>query len=168
MRITKRKQDRSEKMDAVCDTYAVMMYGVAFRILGNDADAEDAVATALEKIFKNIDKISGINCPQTKGYIVTIIRNTSIDIYNRRKRRQTVELELVRGLSSGAAGSGELARCLDSLPEREKRILILRYHYGYTEAEAAKIMGLSVEAAKKLRQRAKAKLEVQCKEEGLL
>ena len=122
MRITKRKQDRIEKMDAVCDTYAVMMYGVAFRILGNDADAEDAVATALEKIFKNIDKISGINCPQTKGYIVTIIRNTSIDMYNRRKRRQTVELELVRGLSSGAAGSGELARCLDSLPEREKRI----------------------------------------------
>ena len=168
MRITKRKQDRSEKMDAVCDTYAVMMYGVAFRILQDDADAEDAVATALEKIFKNIDKISEISCPQTRGYIVTIIRNTSIDIYNRRKRRKTLEQELASQLPAAADDSGLLTKCINSLPEREKRILILRYHYGYTEAEAAKIMGLSVEAAKKLRQRAKAKLEVLCKEEGLL
>ena len=168
MRITKRKQNRSEKMDAVVDTYAVMMHGVAFRILNDDQDAEEAVATALEKIFRNIDKISDVSCPQSRGYIVTIIRNTSIDIYNRNKRCRTVGLEFVEGLSSAAADGGDLARCIDRLPEREKRIIILRYHYGYTEAEAAKIMGLSVAAAKKLRQRAKAKLEVLCKEEGLL
>ena len=168
MRITKRKQSRSEKMDAVCETYAVMMYGVAFRILADELDAEDAVAESLEKIYRNIDKVSEIDSPQTKGYVVTVIRNTAINIYNRNKRRKTVPLEAVREPAAAESGNSGLSRCIDRLPERERRILILRYHYGYTEEEAAKIMGLTVAAAKKLRQRAKAKLEILCKEEGLL
>jgi len=76
------KQDRVRlaKMDAITDTYNAMMYGVAYRILRNEEDAEDAVAEALENIFKNLDKISEISCPKTRGYIVTIVRNTSINI----------------------------------------------------------------------------------------
>ena len=65
-------------------------------------------------------------------------------------------------------GENTLARCLDQLPEREKRILILRYWYGYTPEETAARMVMPEAAARKLLQRAKAKLEVLCKEEGLL
>ena len=163
------KQDRVRlaKMDAITDTYNAMMYGVAYRILRNEEDAEDAVAEALENIFKNLDKISEISCPKTRGYIVTIVRNTSINIYRRNQRRQRISLEEAE-LHPVYDGENTLARCLDQLPEREKRILILRYWYGYTSAEAAARMGMTEAAARKLLQRAKAKLEVLCKEEGLL
>lgn len=163
------KQDRVRlaKMDAITDTYNAMMYGVAYRILRNEEDAEDAVADSLEKIFKNLDKISEISCPKTQGYIVTIVRNTSINIYRRNQRRQRISLEEVE-LYPVYDGENTLARCLDQLPEREKRILILRYWYGYTPEETAARMGMTEAAARKLLQRAKAKLEVLCKEEGIL
>ena len=53
--------------------YRGLMYHVAYEILHNDQDAEDAVHQAFVKIVENIKKIDDPVCPKTHGYVVTII-----------------------------------------------------------------------------------------------
>ena len=162
----KKKTDREEKFDAIYALYGQLMYRIAYRILEDKQDAEDAVSESLEKIFRNIDKIIAIDCPQTRGYIVTIIRNTSYTVYRKRKQYRGGAEDAMR-LNSGMS-EDTLKACLDRLSERNRRVIILHYHYGYSMKEIGQIMGVSVEAAKKMCQRAKAELAKLCKEEELL
>ena len=65
-------------------------------------------------------------------------------------------------------GDDGLARCILALPARYREWILLKYDHGYETAELAALLGLSLDAAYKLDQRAKKKLEALCREEGLL
>lgn len=54
------------------------MYHVAYGILKNSADAEDAVQESYIAIINNLDKISRENCHKAWNYIVTIVRSRAI------------------------------------------------------------------------------------------
>lgn len=62
------------------------MYHVAYGILKNSADAEDAVQESYIAIINNLDKISRENCHEAWNYIVTIVRSRAINVYRRRNR----------------------------------------------------------------------------------
>lgn len=67
--------------------YRGLMYHVAYEILHNEQDAEDAVHHAFVKIAENIKKITDPVCPKTHSYVVTIVEHQAIDQY---RRLQTV------------------------------------------------------------------------------
>ena len=73
--------------------YERKMYGVAFGILHNKHDAEDAVHSAFIRIIENIEKIMQIPADEQGYYIVIISRNTSIDIL---RKRENSEIPLER------------------------------------------------------------------------
>lgn len=54
------------------------------------------------------------------------------------------------------------------LPVKLRNVLLLKYVHGYHYVEIGEIMGITGEDAKKTGQRAKAKLEELCREEGIL
>ncbi len=60
--------------------YRQMMFFVAKQILEDSYLAEDAVHQAFLKIIDHFDKIGEIDCPKTRGFIVTIVQNQSIDL----------------------------------------------------------------------------------------
>lgn len=62
--------------------YRGLMYHVAYEILHNEQDAEDAVHHAFVKIAENIKKITDPVCPKTHSYVVTIVEHQAIDQYN--------------------------------------------------------------------------------------
>lgn len=64
------------------------MYHVAYGILKNSADAEDAVQESYIAIINNLDKISRENCHKAWNYIVTIVRSRAINVYRRRNRER--------------------------------------------------------------------------------
>lgn len=72
--------------------YRGLMYHVAYEILHNDQDAEDAVHQAFVKIVENIKKNDDPVCPKTHGYVITIVEHQAIDQYRKRQKNQTVEL----------------------------------------------------------------------------
>lgn len=149
--------------------YKDILYAAAFAILRNEHDAEDAVHHAFVKIAENIKKISDPECPQTKGYVVTIVENTAINLYRRKKRHPSVPLnEETIGLTVEYTGANELARCMAKLPPRYRQVLLLKYHHGYSTREIANMLGLTAANTAKIEQRAKAKLEILCKEEEIL
>ena len=146
-----------------------MMYALAYRILHNQEDAEDAVHQAFVKIAENISKIFDPKCPKTRAYIVTIVENQAIDLYNSKKRHPHLPFEeAVAGMTVEYHGDNGLAACMAKLPANYRHILLLKYHHGYTTREAAKLLGITLSNASKLDQRAKAKLEMLCKEAQLL
>lgn len=169
MRIFKLKVTQREKVEVIYRIYRQMMYGVAFKILKNEADAEDAVGQTLVSIAENISKISEVNCPKTRAYIVTIIENKAIDILRKRKRHPELPYQDVfEGLTIEYEGSNVLAYCMTKLQPDYRNVLLLKHYHGLTTAEVADTLGIKTSYAAKLEQRAKAKLEKLCKEEDLL
>ena len=161
-------QDRT-KFEAVYHLYKNRMYHTAYSILRNEQDAEDAVHHAFVKIVENIEKISEPECPKTAGYVVTIVENTAINIYRRKQRHPMLPLDdAVAGVSVEYTGINELARCMAKLPALQRQVLLLKYHHGYTSRQIAGMLGLSVANATKIKQRAKQKLEILCKEAQIL
>ena len=161
-------EERS-KFEQIYLEYRGLMYHVAYEILHNDQDAEDAVHQAFVKIAENIKKIDAPVCPKTHSYVVTIVEHQAIDQYRKRQKYQTVELiEEIQGTNAHYEGDNDLTKCILKLPARYREMILLRYHHGYTVREIAKIMGLSLQAAIKLDQRAKNKLKKLCEEAGIL
>lgn len=161
-------RDRS-KFERLYHKYRRLMYHVAYKILGNDRDAEDAVQEAFLTIAKNMQKISAVERPKTRAYIVTITESKAIDLYRKKQSHPTGELiEETAGLTVEYHGDDDLARCFAKLSARYRDLLLLRYAHGYTVKEVAKMMDMSVAAAYKLEQRAKKKLEELCREVGAL
>ena len=161
--------EQRSKFEALYRSQRQMMYGLAFKILHNEQDAEDAVHQAFIKIAENIENISGPECPKSRAFIVTIVENKAIDIYRgRQKHPQLPFEEATVGMTVEYSGDNELAACMAKLPANYRNILLLKYYHGYTTQEAAKLLGITLSYAAKLEQRAKAKLEVLCKEAQLL
>ena len=73
--------------------YRQDMFKTAYSILKNDFEAEDAVYEAFIIVIKNLEKISEIKCPQTHAYLIIIVKNLALKIYNERKKRQYDEFD---------------------------------------------------------------------------
>ena len=64
-------------------------------------------------------------------------------------------------------GGDELTACILQLPPRQQSIIILKYSYGYSLREIAKLLDITYANAQKLDQRAKNKLRALCREKGI-
>ena len=71
----------SSKFEMIYYQYRALMYHIAYKILNNEHDAEDAVHSAFVKVAENISKIENAVCPKTQSYVVTIVENKAIDLY---------------------------------------------------------------------------------------
>ena len=130
--------EEQSKFRALVARYERLMFHVARQILPNEQDAADAESKAIDIARKNAHQ------------------------------GQQVPLEDLPGLSVPAQGEDSLTQCILRLPARYRAWIQLHYAQGYTAEETAEILGLSKEAGYKLGQRAKQRLEILCREEGLL
>ena len=161
--------EEKDKFERLYLKYRDLMFYIANKILQNQQDAEDVVHAAFLSIAENMEKISSPTCPKTKGYIVTVTENKAIDLYRKKKRHpKGLLLEETAGLEVSYEGSHAIAHCFARLSARDRDILMLRYRYGYTAREIAKMLNFSEANANKRIQRAKERLEKLCKEEGVL
>ena len=161
--------EEKSKFEQLYLEYKGLMFHVAYEILHNEQDVEDAVHQAFVKIAENIKKIDDPICPKTHSYVVTIVENKAIDQYRKQQKHQTVELiDDIQGTNAHYEGDNDLTKCILKLPARYREMILLRYHHGYSVREIAGMMGISLPAAIKLDQRAKQKLKKLCEEAGIL
>ena len=160
-------EERS-KFETIYLEYRDYMYRVAFSILNNPQDAEDAVHYAFVKIAENIKKVGSPVCLKTRGYVVTIVRNRAIDVYRKKQAHPQAEYrDVINGMQVEYDGDNKVSACIMKLNERQRNILILKYHHGYDLKEIAKMLGITYRNALQIEQRAKAKLRALCKEEEI-
>lgn len=151
------EQERAS-FEALYLRYRSLMLSVARKFLSEPQDAEDAVHQAFLSILKNFNKISAIDCPETRAFVVIIVERKSLDIL--RARQKTVPLEeMEHGVEIPLPGDNGLADELAKLPARYRQVLLLRFAYGYTTRELSKEFGMTQSAVQKLVWRAKEALE---------
>lgn len=69
------------------ERYRRLMHWVAKGILHDDELAEDAVHEAFLRVIKNFHKIHEISCPQTRNFVVIIVRNAAISMLAKEKKQ---------------------------------------------------------------------------------
>ena len=147
--------------------YHRLMLTVANSILNNPTDAEDAVQEAFFAIAKNFSKISEINRPKTRAYIVTITENKAKDIYRCKAKTKTLDIEDVPLGLELEFPVGSLGEAMARLPERYRQALSLRFVCGYSIRETAELLGLEYENTRKLVYRAREALRSELKKDGV-
>lgn len=153
--------DDKNKFEQLYLTYRQDMYKIAYSILKNNADAEDAVHQAFLSIANNFEKILEIPRQEIKAYIVIIIRNTAINLYNENKRSAERTVELNENDVSVDVNFLEqyeyelLINAIKELPQMYKDIIYLYYLEEFTTKEIAKMLGVTVDTVYKRLERAK-------------
>jgi len=84
------------------------LFGVCLRVLGNRAEAEDALQDVFVKIWRDADRyqVNGLS-PMT--WLITVARNLSIDKLRARKTTPGASLDEAEDLPSAAPGPETLA-----------------------------------------------------------
>jgi RNA polymerase sigma-70 factor (ECF subfamily) len=142
------------------------IFSVAYRMLGNAADAEEAASTAFLKVYRNAASYD----PRWKvtTWLGRLVANCCVD-HHRRRLRQARRPDPPAGHSDGRAESAEenyaagerrrhLEEALLKLAAETRLILSLRYAQGLSVAEVARVRGMGLEAVKGHLKRGKAAL----------
>lgn len=167
-------EDRErEKFLAIYDAYHNLMLYIAYQILDNQQDAEDAVHEALLRIIEILEKISDPVCPKTRALVGIITRGKAVDLYRARKRRcaepweEWTEPTSDRTLAEVVETADPTLRAMAQLPVRQRELLMLKYDQGFHDREIAHITGMSQANVAKTLQRAKARLRELLMEQGV-
>lgn len=139
-----------DKFYYLYEKYHRLFYKVAYDILHNHQDAEDAIQISLEVIYRYFHKIREEIEKKCVGYMLMIIKNESIDLFNARKKvivadENTINLEYFAQKESETMFSQkqELKEAIKNLDEKYRIVLILKYVYGYSIKEISKMLNIS-------------------------
>ena len=137
--------------------------GVAIRVLGNRAEAEDVTQEAMMRLWRMAPDWQPGKA-KVSTWLYRVVMNLCIDV-KRRKRGRDVDLDAIPEPpdpgSSAADRMQDLARqdalqeALMQLPERQRQAVVLRHLEELTNPEISGIMEISVEAVESLTARGK-------------
>ena len=80
-----------EKFKQLYETYHRLMHWEAQRVLQDRQLAEDAVQESFLRMIKNFHKIGEISCPQTKRFVVIIVRNAARNLLAKESRLRSMQ-----------------------------------------------------------------------------
>ncbi|KUO63211.1 MAG: RNA polymerase subunit sigma-24 [Gracilibacter sp. BRH_c7a] len=156
-------EEDKEKFELLYEKYKKLMFYIANQILEDPYLAEDAVHHAFLKIIENLDKIDDVQSHKTKSYIVTIVKNRAINLYNHRRKHVVVPLEEVQYSLAGDLNAQEdlddLTKAIIQLPVIYQEVLKLKYIQEFSNAEVAQMLDISEATVRKRLERSKKKLE---------
>ena len=149
--------DKRNVIERIYNLYEQKMYIIAYSILGDVGDAEDAVQDAFEKLIRAVRKVSDPESEKTKNYVIKVIRNASIDRYRKKKNRWEHESATEPELFQAAKASCEddiadrdaLQARLSILEESQREVVELHVIEGMPLSAIAEKAGLSLPAVRK-------------------
>ena len=139
------------------------MLGLARRILGNAAEAEDVAQEAFMRVWTHAPRWQPL--AQFRTWLARVVTNLCLD---RKRRAPWVELEAAGDIVDPAPGAGEktenrerermLAAAIEKLSVRQRSAIVLTYGEGMSNAQVAEILDTSVSAVETLLVRGKQNL----------
>lgn len=155
-------------LEQIYHKYIKLMLYTANQILHNKYDSEDAVQQAFLSIAGHLNKLTGIDSPETRAYIVITVERKAIDIIRDKKCSEPLDEGLICGYEFSVPDESPLACAIADLPASYREILSLKYFCGYSTKETAALLGMTYPAARKQLWRAKVMLQDRLREEELL
>ena len=116
------------------------LFRVAFAILRNRTDCEDAAQNAVLKAYRNLDSLRQRSL--FKAWLIRILKNECFDMLSSRK--PTVDVDEQNTLSyEMTVPDVDLNRAFDKLSPEERLTIALYYYEGYDAREIARLTEVS-------------------------
>ena len=160
--VERAKRGDRDAFRRLVETHSSQVFRVAFRIVGDEATAEDVVQEAFLRAYRQLSSFDGRS--QFSTWLFRIATNAAIDAHRRLKRRPEEPLAediddaesppLMSELPDPGrrAESAEIAaaatQALDGLTAMERAAFCLRHFEGYSIAEISSTLGVRQEASK--------------------
>jgi len=147
--------------------YHKKLYYVAYRLLENEADAEDVVQEAYLKMWNKREGLAAVSNPE--AFSVTLVKNMCFDLLRSGKyllQKQCMELTAIQEqLQNDRPEEKEQARIIRNiiatLPQQQQQIITLRDIRECSYEEIEKITGLSSVNIRVILSRARKKIREQ-------
>jgi RNA polymerase sigma-70 factor (ECF subfamily) len=148
-----RKHAEEQALAGLVSQYAGTLYRVAYSVLRNSADAEDAVQEAFVRVLRHRETLAEVR--DQRVWLIRIVWNVVLDRKRRMKTRPETDdvAELARVLPAGgltaeerAAAAQHHARvlaCVEQLPAKERQVLMLSAFEELTSVEIASVLGIT-------------------------
>lgn len=146
--VVRASQGDDRALGRVYDLYGASAYSIAFGILRDHQDAEDAVARAFTQVWKQSERFE----PGRSGvaaWLHTIVRSRALDLHRARRRRLRAVEGVGNAPSIGWVPAGpeehvahaerreQVARSLEELSAEQRQAVVLAYYKGMTQSEIA-------------------------------
>src|SRR5436305_15308949 len=82
-------------LDELFRRYRLPAYRVAYRLLGNEADALDAVQEGFVKALTHLSRFQGRS--SFKTWLLRVVSNAALDLGRQRGRREALSLDILGG-----------------------------------------------------------------------
>jgi RNA polymerase sigma-70 factor (sigma-E family) len=155
---------RGTVVDARLDDYvrgqwpSLLRYATA--LCGNPSEGEELVQSALVRVALRWPLVRDKDAPD--AYVRRAILNGYLNVWRRLRTRETSMAELPEsGSYDGTAGVADedmVRRALQTLPPRQRAVLVLRYLEDRSEQQTADLLGCSVGTVKSQTSKGLAKL----------
>lgn len=160
-----------ERFEALYRSSRDDVYAYVATLLRDAAAAEDVTALAFERAYRrrrSFDRARG----EERAWLFGIARNAALDELRRRRRHAVLLVDpedpaTASALAGEDTADGALRRtvvrdALAALTPRERELVALKFHAGLTNAEIARVLGVSESNAGTLLHRTIAKLREAC------
>ena len=147
------RQHVEEALEALVGQYATTLYRVAYSILRNPSDAEDAVQEAFLRVLRHREDLTEIR--DHRVWLIRIVWNIVLDRKRRAKTRPETDdvTELARVLPADGLTAEERAAaaqhhshvlgCVEQLPAKEREVMMLSAFDELSSVEIASVLGIT-------------------------
>ncbi len=158
------RSDRTADKDADFSAYMSArqpaLYRTAYLLVGDHAGAEDLLQNAFAKLYLSWDRIRDRGA--LDGYVRRIMVNEHNSLWRRAWKRREHPADTVPDTGTqdtyDDGMGGVLWSFIQTLPPRQRSVVVLRYYEQLSEAETAAVLGISVGTVKSQTSRALAGL----------
>lgn len=159
-------EDKQDFVGQLYEKHKKKIYEIAYKILKNRHDAEEIVDEVMINVISNVEKFVQSDGNETLAQLVIYSRNAAINLYKVKKRRSEHEIPFTYLNEDGdnedieiqddAPGMDEVllskenseivAKYVKQLTLEQQDVIMLVYTLGYSNVEAANVLGISSNA----------------------
>ena len=151
----------TEAFEALLASYQDKVFRLAYAMLGDRAQAEDAAQESFLRIWKSMDRYRGDSALGT--WIFSIARNVCLTAISKRRRSAPIE-EAERSGPDAPDRQRDILQLVEQLPANYRQVVMLFYMEDRSCEEVARMLDLPLGTVKTHLHRARQQLAMMMKE----
>ncbi|HET7468133.1 MAG TPA: sigma-70 family RNA polymerase sigma factor [Gemmatimonadales bacterium] len=151
--VARAAQGEEEAIATLYDRYGPVLYAVAYRIVGQPADAEEVVLEAFAQAWRDAARFNA-DRGSVPGWLTTIARSRALDLVRARARRERITASAAADRPDSPLAMGEVGpdpgraldhderrrqvrQALEALSPPQRQAIELAYFEGLSQSEIA-------------------------------